>query len=90
MLFTMAILALISAFSYSRIIEYQNLILPDKKVAYVDITSTYADGTSSTETCKVNMDRGSEPTKYEKKTALIDNANGETAQNEDGEDTDKE
>lgn len=70
MLFTMAILALISAFSYSKIIEYQNLILPDKKVAYVDITSTYADGTSSTETCKVNMDRGSEPTKYEKKNEL--------------------
>lgn len=29
-------------------------------------------------------------TKYEKKIALIDNANGETSQNEDGEDTDKE
>lgn len=29
-------------------------------------------------------------TKYEKETSLIDNANGETSQNEDGEDTDKE
>ena len=55
-IFTLIILAVMSFVTVYLITGMRKEILPDESELYIDVTSTFADGTNSTETYKMKLD----------------------------------
>ena len=55
-IFTLIILAVMSFVTVYIITGIRKEILPDESELYIDVTSTFADGTNSTETYKMKLD----------------------------------
>jgi len=79
MIVTVAIIAFLAIATYMWIEERRNEILPDKTSVYIDVTSSYADGSSETDTYSIDLDKINKSETYEKKnTVNVDETGNET------------